>query len=75
MSTFKKIINTMKDADFKARQEWEEDNTLVEIIDNRLIIEEILYTLYSDPIKAKFLLEQHVDRCWKEHKSLLEQEQ
>ena len=41
MSTFKKIINTMKDADLKARQEWEEDNTLVEIIDNRLIIEEI----------------------------------
>lgn len=70
-----KLNKIMKDADFKARQEWEEDNSLVEIIDDLLIVEEILYTLYSDPIKAKFLLEQHVDYCWKEHKSLLEQEQ
>jgi len=72
MFTLKNIMNS---TDFKARQEWEEDNTLVEIIDNRLVIEEILYTLYSDPIKAKFLLEQYVDRCWEEHKLLSEQEQ
>jgi len=72
MSTLKKIISS---ADFKARQEWEEDNTIVEILDNRLVIEEILYTLCTDPIKAKFLLEQHIDHCWQEHKSLLGQEQ
>jgi hypothetical protein len=60
--------------EFKERQDWEEDNSIIEIIDDFLVIEEILYTLYSDPIKAKVMMEDHINRCWQEHKSLMEQE-